>query len=87
MYTSRGTLQHTSFAELSFPYIAGIARVMMSAANIPIGTRGKVVIIATRCATQLDGLVTVKVEGKSQARDMHVYEKLPKWTSNTRTFG
>ena len=51
---------------------------MMSAANIPVGTRGKVAIEAIKCATQLDGLVIVKVEGKSQARDMHVYAKFSK---------
>ena len=70
-FTSRDTPQHNNLAELSFPYIAGIARAMMSAANIPVGTRGKVAIEAIKCATQLDGLVIVKVEGESQARDMH----------------
>ena len=39
-FTSHATPQHNNFAELSFPYIAGIARVMMSTANVPTGTRG-----------------------------------------------
>ena len=68
--TSRDTLQHNNLAELSFPYTAGIARSMMSAVNIPTGTRGKVAIKAIKCATQLDRLVIVKVDGESKARDM-----------------
>ena len=59
----------------------------MSAANIPTGTRGKVAIEAIKCATQLDGLVIVKIDSESKARDMHVYAKLPKWTKNMKTFG
>ena len=86
-FTPRDTPQHNNLAELSFPYVAGIARAMMSAANIPTGTRGKVAIEAIKCATQLDGLVIVKVDGESKARDMHVYDKLPKWTRNMRNFG
>ena len=38
-FTSRDTPQHINLAELSFPYIAGIARATMSAANIPTSTR------------------------------------------------
>ena len=59
----------------------------MSTANIPTATRGKVAIEVIKCATQLDGLVIVKVDEESEARDMHVYAKLPKWTKNMKTFG
>ena len=59
----------------------------MSAANIHTGTSGKVATKAIKCTTQLEGLVIVKVDGESKARDMHVYDKLPKWTRNMRTFG
>ena len=86
-FSSRDTSQHNNLAELIFPYIAEIGRAMMSVANIPTGTRGKVAIQAIKCATQLDMLVIVKVDGGSKARDMHVYDKLPKWTRNMRTFG
>ena len=78
-FTSRDTPQHNNLAELFPLYVSGIARTMMSAANIPTGTRGKVAIEAIKCATQLDGLVIVKVDGESKTRDMHVYAKLPKW--------
>ena len=59
----------------------------MSAANIHTGTSGKVATKAIKCTTQLEGLVIVKVDGESKARDMHVYDKLPKWTRNMRNFG
>ena len=86
-FTSCDTPQHNNLAELSFPYIAGIVSAMASEANIHTGTRGKKAIQTIKCATQLDGLVIVKVGGESKARDMHVYDKLPKWTRNMRTFG
>ena len=54
----------------------------MSAANIHTGTSGKVATKAIKCTTQLEGLVIVKVDGESKARDMHVYDKLPKWKRN-----
>ena len=47
-FTSRDTPQHNNLAELSFPYIAGIARSIMSTANIPVGTRVKVAIKAIK---------------------------------------
>ena len=78
---------HNNLEELSFPYIAGIARATRSAANIHTGTREKVAIEAIKCAAQLNRLVIVKVDGESKARDMHAYDKLPKWTRNMRTFG
>ena len=65
-FTSLNTPQHNNLAELFFPYIAGIARAMMSTANIPTGTRGKVAIETIKCATQLNGLASVKVDVKSR---------------------
>ena len=34
-FTSRDTPQHNSLAEVAFPYLAGKARAMMGAANMP----------------------------------------------------
>ena len=68
-FTSKDTPQHNNLEELLFPYIPGIARAMLSAANIHVGTRGNVTIEAIKCAIQLDGLTIVKVEGKSQVRE------------------
>ena len=77
--TSRKTPQHNNLAELAFPYIAGIASVMMAAANVPGDVRGKVVLEALTCACMIDGLVVVKSDEKVQSRAKHVHGELPKW--------
>ena len=64
------TPQHNNLAELSFPYIAGIAKAMVITVNSH--TRGKVAIEAIKCNTQLDGFVIVRVDGKSKVRDVHI---------------
>ena len=86
-FTSRDTPQHNSLAETSFPYIAGKARAMMGAAHVPTDIRGKVAIEAIKCATQLDGLVVVKLGDKTGTRDEHVFGANPKWAKNLRTWG
>jgi len=60
-FTSRDTPQHNNLAELAFPYLAGKARAMMGAANVPDDVRGKLTIKAIKCATQLDGLRVITV--------------------------
>ncbi len=77
-FTSRDTPQHNSLAELSFPYIAGKARAMMSAAHVPDAIQGKVSVKAIKCAVQLDGLRVVSVNGAAKTRDKHVYGRNPK---------
>ena len=42
---------------------------------------------AIACATQLDGLVTVTLNGKQVTRDMHVFGANPKWACNLHTCG
>lgn len=86
-FTSRDTPQHNNLAELAFPYLAGRARAMMSAAHIPPDVRGKVAIEAIKLATQLDGLILVKLNGKLASRDEHVFGSNPKWSKNLRVFG
>eukprot|EP01082_Thalassiosira_pseudonana_P000277 g29.t1 g29 contig1:64548-67487(+) len=86
-FTSRDTPQHNSDAETSFPYLAGCSRAMMGAAYIPGGVRGKVVIEALQCATMLDGLVAVTVNGVTATRDEHVFKSNPKWANHLRTWG
>jgi len=85
--TSRETPQHNSLAELAFPYLAGMARAVMNAANIPDDEKGKVVIQALMHVTQLDGLKVVEIDGKTATRNEHVYGSNPKWANNLRTFG
>ncbi len=86
-FTSRDTPQHNNLAELSFPYIAGKARAMMGAANVPDDTRGKLAIEAIKCATQLDGLRVITVGDKTATRDVHVFKSNPNWAVNLRTWG
>ena len=85
--TSRDTPQHNNLAELSFPYLAGRARAMMGAANIPVDTHGKVAIEAIKLATMLDGLAIVVYGGKSDTRYVHVHGKNPRWARNLHVFG
>ena len=85
--TSRETPQHNPYAELAFPYLGGIARAMMSAANVPEDVRGKVVLEALTCACMLDGLVVVKANEKIQSRDEHVHGKQPKWIEDMHRWG
>jgi len=86
-FTSRDTPQHNSRAETSCPYIAGLARALLGAANIPTDVREKICFEAISHAIQVDGLVAVTVNGKTASRDEHVYGKLPNWTQNMHTFG
>ena len=85
--TSRETPQHNPYAELAFPYLAGIARAMMSGANVPEDVRGKVVLEALTCACMLDGLVIVKANEKIQSRDEHVHGEQPKWIHDMHRWG
>ena len=73
-------------AELSFPYLTGRARAMMSWANIPVDNRGKVAIEAIKTATVLDGLAIIKYKGKSDTRYVHVHCKNPHWARNLHVF-
>ena len=86
-FTSRDTPQHNNLAELAFPYLAGRARAMMGAAHIPDDSRGKVSLEVLKCATMLDGLRIVEVNGKRKTRDEHIHGKNPKWAKNLRTWG
>ena len=56
----------------------------MGAAHVPTDIRGKVAIEAIKCATQLDGLVVVKLGDKIGTRDEYVFEANLKWSKNLR---
>ena len=86
-FTSRNTPQHNSLVKSSFAYIAGKGRAMMGAAHIPTKVWGKVAIKAIKCATQLDGLVVVKLGKKTATRDKHVFKANLKWSKNLRMWG
>eukprot|EP00956_Cyclotella_meneghiniana_P032405 scaffold89141_cov36-Cyclotella_meneghiniana.AAC.1 len=86
-FTPHDTPQHNNLAELAFPYLAGLARAMMGAAWVPSDIRGKVCVEAIKCATQLDGLVQVTINGETKSRDEHVFGTLPNWHNNLHQWG
>lgn len=70
--------QHNNLAKLAFPYLVGIACVMMGSALVPDNMCVKVALEAIECATQLDGLVLIDVNGELAIRDMHMFGENPK---------
>lgn len=86
-FTSRDTPQHNSLAEVAFPFLAGRARAMMGAANVPDDSRGKLSLCSIRLATQLDGLKVIELNGEKKTRDEHVFGKNPSWAKHLRIFG
>lgn len=85
--TSRDTPQHNSRVEVSFPYIAGLARANLNAAWIPDEMRASLVIEAMRYSVQVDCLVMVELRGELMTREEHVFGKKPKWVDNMRIWG
>ena len=86
-FTSRDTPQHNSLAELAFPYLAGKAHVMMGGALVPDKLHAKVALEKIACATQLDSLTVVTVNGKEAMRDVPMFGANPKWTTITYQYG
>jgi len=74
--------QHNSLDKLAFPFLAGMARVMMGGAMVPDDVQAKVALNTKSCATQLDGLAMVEVNGKIAMCDMHMFGVNPKWSRN-----
>ena len=87
VFTSQDTPQHNSLVELAFPYIAGTARMMMEGALVQDEMQAKVTLEAIACATQLDGLVVIDLNGKVTMWDMHMFGANPKWTKNLQVWG
>ena len=48
---------------------------------VPEDLKSKVALMAISCATQLDGLVAVKIKGKLATRDMHLFGANPTWSN------
>ena len=62
-FTARGTPQRNSLVEVGFATLANCRRAMMHHANLPMMDRYRLAHEAFQCATQLDGLTVVEVEG------------------------
>ena len=60
---------------------------MMGGALVPDKLHAKVALEAIVCATQLDGLTVVTVNGKEAMHDVHMFGANPKWTPNLRVWG
>jgi hypothetical protein len=60
---------------------------MMGGAMVPEDIKSKVALKATSCATQLDGLVVVKIKGKLATRDMHLFGANPTWYKKLHVWG
>ena len=54
---------------------------------VPENLKSKVALEAICCATQLDGLVVVKIKGKLAKRGMHLFAANPKWSKKLCVWG
>jgi hypothetical protein len=86
-YTARDTPQQNSRVEVGFATIAGRARALMAAANIPKDKRIIYMSEAIRHATDLDGLIPVEIEDVTKSRYSHFFEKDPSWIRSMHTWG
>ena len=86
-YTSRNTPQQNSPVEVGFHTIANRARAMMHQANVPVSIRYKIYPKVLTCATKLDGLVMIDVNGKTKSRYEHFFGSRPKFSEHIRTWG
>ena len=62
-------------------------RAMMIAANVPYAVRFVLYHEAYTCATQLDWLVVVEIDGVTKTRVEHWCGELPRWAKALRTWG
>ena len=86
-YTARDTPQQNSLVEVGFTTIGNRARAMMIAANIVLPMRYRMYREAYTCATMLDWLVMVTLDGVTKSRVEHWCGELPKWAGRLRTWG
>ena len=86
-YTARDTPQQNSIAEVGFATIANRGRSMMHRANLPMALRYIISHEAFNCATQLDGLVSVTINGVTKSRYEHWVGKNPAFSKYLRTWG
>ena len=86
-FTARSTPQQNSPVEVGFATIGKRGRAMMIAANISYAMRFKLYREAYECATMLDGLVVIDLDGVSKTRLEHWGANLPNWTMALRTWG
>ena len=86
-FTARDTPQQNSEVEVGLLTIAGRGRAMMIGANVPHKSRYKFFREAFTCATLLDGLTVIELNGKEETRYIHWQGNNPAWTRSLRTWG
>ena len=86
-YTARDTPQQNSVVEKGFDTLYCRGRAMMNAANIPVRNRYRIFREAFKCATHLDNLTIIELDGKKATRYEHWGGSLPKFAKHLRTWG
>ena len=86
-FTARDTPQQNSLVEVGFNTIGNRARAMMTAANVPEKEMYKLFREAFTCATMLDWLTIVTINGVSKSRVEHWNGTMPRWVRALRTWG
>lgn len=86
-FTARDTPQQNALAEIGFSVIGSRAKAMMNRANIPDEKRHLLIPKAIKCATKLDGLTPIDVNGSINTRYVHLFGKNPSFVKYLRTWG
>ena len=87
-FTARDTPQQNSLAEVGFALLASQGRAMMAAAHIPVELRKKGLWReAFKCATQLDALAAIEIDGIVKTRVEHWCDERPAYAKYLKTWG
>ena len=86
-FTACNTPQQNSLAEVGFATLANCGWVMMHHANLPMMDRYRLAHEAFQCATQLDGLTVVEMEGITKTRYEHFIGQNPMFTKHLQMWG
>ena len=76
-FTARDTPQQNSLAEVGFATLANRGWAMMHRANLPMMDRYRLAHEAFQCATHLDGLTVVEINGVMKTRYAHFVGQNP----------
>ena len=86
-FTACDTPQQNSPAEVGFATLANCRRAMMHCANLPMMDRYRLAHEAFQCATHLDGLMVVEVDGITKTRYKHFVRQNPMFAKHLRMWG
>ena len=86
-YTGAATPQRNNLVELGFATLWARARAMMIQAGVPLQTRYLVCKECIATVTLLDGLVQIKINGKTMTRYEHWFGKVPRFAKKLKIWG